>query len=372
MKYLDGFRNPDAASRIAGQINEHAAILRRDGRRVAVMEVCGTHTMAIARYAIRDLLPPEIELISGPGCPVCVTDVGFIDAAIHLADRGAIVATFGDMVRVPGSAETLSDARARGGRVEVCYSPAGAVTLALANPEQQVVFLGIGFETTVAPIAAVVDTVVRRNIANLTFLTAFKLVPPALTALLDDPELKIDAFLCPAHVSAIIGANAYLPYAERYGVPCVVAGFEPLDILFGLQEIARQAAAGQSMVVNHYSRVVRPQGNVAAQRLIDQYLCSADVPWRGIGVIPGSGLTFRSAYREYDATVRHEIEIRQGNPDKGCRCGDVLKGKIKPPDCPLFGAVCTPLHPVGPCMVSSEGSCAAYYRYARPFRMGSR
>ncbi|MCF7853454.1 MAG: hydrogenase formation protein HypD [Candidatus Pacebacteria bacterium] len=365
MNYLDGFRNPDAAVALTARIARLADDLARQGCQATVMEVCGTHTMAIARYAIRDVLPQQVELVSGPGCPVCVTDAGYIDAAIELARRGIVIATFGDMVRVPGSQGTLADVREEGFDVEVCYSPMGAVDLALANPDREIVFLAIGFETTTAPVVTLVDYAIKHAIKNLSLLVAFKCVPPALAALVTDPEIRVDAFLCPAHVSAIIGEKAYRPFVEAYHVPCVIAGFEPLDILYGLHEILRQVSRGEAAVVNQYSRVVRSDGNVVAQRLMATYLETVDVSWRGIGIIPGSGLALRASYGEYDATCRHAIEVSSGTSDPGCRCGDVLKGKIKPPECPLFGAACTPLNPVGPCMVSSEGSCAAYYRYAR-------
>lgn len=370
MNYIDGFRNPDAAAtinrRIARLSDELAAKHPTEhDRLVHVMEVCGTHTMAIARYGIREVLPDNIDLISGPGCPVCVTDTGYIDSAIELGNQGAIIATFGDMVQVPGSQSTLSESRSRGASVEVCYSPLNALDLARQNPGREVVFLAIGFETTICPVISMLDHALREGISNVSLLTAFKLVPPALHALLADPEIKIDAFLCPAHVSAIIGADAYEPFVGENGVPCVVAGFEPLDILLAIHGIMEQITQGRACVDNQYSRVVAPKGNRKALRLMDRFLQPTDAHWRGIGTIPGSGLGLKSEFCGYDAENKFGIAVKPGQQPSGCRCGDVIKGKNKPPECPLFGTACTPDHPVGPCMVSSEGSCSAYYKFAR-------
>lgn len=365
MNYIQGFRNPAAAATIQGRLAELAAGLQPAGRRVNVMEVCGTHTMAIARYGIRDVLPANVELISGPGCPVCVTPASYIDVAIALAEKGMIVVSFGDMLAVPGANSTLAECRARGGTVEVCYNPMRAVELAETNPTREVVFLAIGFETTIAPVICLVDQAERRSLKNLSLLTAFKLVPPALHALLSDPSIRIDAFLCPAHVSAIIGADAYLPFAEQYRVPCVVAGFEPLDILYGMQGILEQIQRGVAEVANEYARVVTPGGNRKAQEIMATYLQPVDAAWRGIGVIPQSGLGLKTEYAAYDAERRHGMTVELGNENPACSCGEVLKGKMKPPACALFGTGCTPDHPVGPCMVSAEGTCAAYYKYLK-------
>ncbi len=363
MKYIEGFRNPAAAAAIRAQIDELGRRLDSAGRNVAVMEVCGSHTMAIARYGIRGLLPACVTLISGPGCPVCVTPTQYVDAAVELSRRGVTVVSFGDMLHVPGSETTLADCRSAGGRIEICYSPARAVELATAEPEREVVFLAIGFETTIAPTMRMLEVAVQRGVRNLSLLTAFKLVPPALHALLSDPEIRIDAFLCPAHVSAIIGADAYRPFAARYRVPCVIAGFEPLDILYGVEGILEQAAAGEARVDNRYARVVTNGGNACALELMERYLRPSDAAWRGIGAIPGSGLALRDAFADYDAERRHGVTVALGREHPGCRCGDVLKGKLRPPECPLYGTACTPDHAVGPCMVSSEGTCSAYFKY---------
>lgn len=364
MKYTEGFRASAPAAPLRARLCAAAAALAASGRNATVMEVCGSHTMAIARHGIRDLLPENVDLVSGPGCPVCVTEAGYIDAAAGLARAGATLVTFGDMLHVPGSETDLARVRAGGARVEVCYSPALALALARAEPDREVVFLGIGFETTTAPVVSLVAAAEREGLRNLSLLTAFKLVPPALAALRADPDLRIDAFLCPAHVSAIIGPEAYEPFAGRGGVPCVIAGFEPLDILLGLCGILEQLARGEARVENQYSRVVRPGGNAKARGLMDRYLEPADVAWRGIGTIPRSGLRLRPAFAAYDAEHRFGVRVQPGREAPGCRCGDVIKGKLRPPACPLFGTACRPDHPIGPCMVSAEGTCAAWHKYS--------
>jgi len=365
MRYLDGFREPGAARALHGRLTALGAELAAAGRTVRIMEICGTHTMAIARHGIRELLPPNVDLVSGPGCPVCVTEAGYIDVALDLARRGVCMATFGDMIHVPGSDGTLAGARAAGAAVEVCYSPLEALDLAAREPGREVVFLAIGFETTIGPVVSLVDLAGRRGLRNLSLLTAFKLVPPALHALLADGEIGIDAFLCPAHVSAIIGADAYRPFAEQYHVPCVVAGFEPLDILSGLVRILAQEVKGEARVENDYARVVKAGGNPKAQALLGRFLEPVDALWRGVGLIPASGLGLRPAYAAFDAEKKLGVRVGPGREQPGCRCGEVIKGKLKPVGCPLFGKACTPDHAYGPCMVSSEGTCAAYYKYLR-------
>lgn len=366
MRYIDGFRDAETAERLVRRIAKQGRELSAIGRRVRIMEVCGSHTMAIGRYGIRSLLPESVELISGPGCPVCVTDPGYIDAAAELAGRGAVVVTFGDMLRVPGSGSDLAACRAGGGDVRSCYSPASALEIARAEPGREVVFLAIGFETTTAPVTSLVAGAVREGLRNLFLLTAFKTVPPALEALLSDPETAIDAFLCPAHVSAIIGAKVYEPVAARFRVPCVIAGFEPVDILFGISGILAQVMNNEAKVDNQYKRVARAEGNVIARALIARYLEPVDALWRGIGVIPQSGLGLKEEFSGYDAERGLGVRIKPGSSRPGCVCGDVIKGKRRPADCALFGAACTPDEPAGPCMVSAEGTCAAAYRYDLP------
>lgn len=365
IKYIDGFRDPAASSYFRKQIADFGSKLEKRNQTVRIMEVCGSHTMAIARFGIRSLLPQSIDLVSGPGCPVCVTPPGYIDTAIELAKRGHIIATFGDMVNVPGSDSSLAEARAEGASIEICYSPSHAVELAARNPEREVIFLAIGFETTIAPVISTVKEASAKYVANVSLLTAFKLIPPALSALLEDPALAIDAFLCPAHVSAIIGANAYIPVVEKYGKTCVVAGFEPLDILMAISRIMELALKGQPACENQYSRVVTPDGNKLAQALMQELLEPCDPYWRGVGVIPGSGLKLRNEYAPYDAERKFSVTVKQGREHKGCLCGNVIKGSHKPDQCAFFGKDCTPDSPIGPCMVSSEGTCAAYYKYLR-------
>jgi hydrogenase expression/formation protein HypD len=362
MKYVDEFRNSAAASilreRILRQVSERAT-----AGNINIMEVCGSHTMAIARYGIRAMLPEPVNLISGPGCPVCVTAAGYIDNAIELGRRRAILVSFGDMINVPGTSSCLAELRATGHNVEVCYSPERALELALAQPDKEVVFLAIGFETTIGPALSIVDTAIQQKINNLSILTAFKRIMPALSALAGDSEIEVNGFLCPAHVSAIIGADAYNNFADKFHLPCVIAGFEPLDILSGISGIIAQLSSRIAQVENQYARVVKAGGNPVILHLFDKYLDFTDAWWRGIGKIPDSGFKLKPEFAQYDAAVKFSLKELDGEIDTGCRCGDVLKGKINPRQCPLFASSCTPEHPVGPCMVSSEGACAAIYKY---------
>jgi hydrogenase expression/formation protein HypD len=361
MKYIDGFRDPDAAAYLTRRLQAAAA---RMSRPMHLMEVCGTHTMAIARSGLRQLMPPSIELLSGPGCPVCVTPAGYLNAALALARQGFIIATFGDMVRVPAASGSLEAARAAGAAVEVCYSPENALHLARAHPDRQVVFLAVGFETTIAPIITTILSARQNGIENYSLLCAFKRIPPALSALVADPEVSIDAFICPPHVSAIIGSQAFQPFVAD-GLPCVVAGFEPLDILYAVTTLAELLQAGRSELINQYERVVRPGGNKRALALFERLLTPIDAEWRGLGAIPDSGYGLVRDAARYDAGERFGLTVGPGLDPSGCRCGDVLKGKLRPDRCPLFGRVCTPIEPAGPCMVSSEGTCSAYFKYVQ-------
>ncbi len=361
MKYQTEFRDPELA-RI--QLQAIRAGVKELDRAITLMEVCGTHTMAIYQHGLRDLLPTQIKLISGPGCPVCVTSVDYIDHAIALARRpGTMVATFGDMVRVPGSTSSLQHEQARGADVKVVYSPLDAVKMAVQNPGTDVVFLGVGFETTAPAVAGAILTAAARELDNFFVLCAHKTMPAAMATLVNDPELKVDGYLCPAHVSAIIGANAYRPLVEAHQVPCVITGFEPLDILQGVLMLARQIVADQPTVEIQYRRVVKPEGNVKARGYLDRVFKTCDTRWRGLGTISGSGLALRSDYASFDAARQIPVSVEPSIEHQGCRCGDILKGKTKPVDCPLFRTACTPENPVGACMVSSEGSCAAEYKY---------
>ena len=333
-------------------------------KNIRIMEVCGTHTNAIFRHGLRSLLPKHIELISGPGCPVCVTPAGHVDAFIAAAQLPKVtLATFGDLIRVPGSNGSLAKAREDGARVEIVYSPMDALQLAQKEPNRIVVFPAVGFETTAPTIAATILEAKRLNLDNFCIIAAAKIMPPPLELLLSDPELKIDGLLCPGHVSSIIGADAYKPLAENYHISCAVAGFEPADIVSGLLALARQISAGTAKVENCYTRVVSDDGNQRARELTSEVFAVVDTEWRGLGVIPGSGLGLRDPYRKFDAFARLDLHVEPAPEPKGCKCGDILKGRLLPPACPLYGKRCTPLQPVGPCMVSSEGTCAAYYRY---------
>lgn len=347
-------------------LNKIAELAQRVARKVTFMEVCGTHTMAISRSGLRPLLPSNVRLISGPGCPVCVTDTGYIDAAIELARRPeVIVTTFGDLVRVPGSGSSLERERAAGAAVRVVYSPADALALAREHPSKRVVFLGVGFETTAPTVAATIKRAAEEGVMNFSVLCAHKTMPRAMEALLKDQEVKIDGFICPGHVSVVTGAKIYRFIPERYGIPCVVSGFEPGDVMKSVAMLLGQLAEGRATVEIEYSRSVTEDGNRLAQQLIAEVFEECDAVWRGIGIIPGSGLAIRPQFARWDAGKVFAVRFRESRPHPGCRCGDVLRGVLTPPDCKLFATVCTPSNPVGPCMVSSEGACAASYRYER-------
>lgn len=341
-----------------------AAITALAVRPVRLMEVCGTHTVAICKAGIRGLLPPQVELISGPGCPVCVTANEYLDTAIAYSRQPqVIVASFGDMLRVPGSSTSLLAQRAEGADIRIVYSPLEALTMARDNPTRQVVFLAVGFETTVPAVAATVLAAAEAGVDNFFLLTAHKLVPPALAALAAASDVQVDGFLCPGHVSAIIGTEPYKFLARDYHMPCVVAGFEPLDILQAVYMLLRQIHDGRAAVENQYRRAVRPTGNAAALALMHRVFAPADAAWRGMGVIPGTGLVLAEPYRRFDAREQLPVVVEPSRAAPGCRCGEVLRGVIRPPACALFGRACAPEHPVGPCMVSVEGTCAAYYKY---------
>lgn len=333
---------------------------------INIMEVCGTHTMAISRSGLRQLLPGEINLISGPGCPVCVTASSDIDHIIGIIKEYPVTLfTFGDMIRVPGTVSSLLDERSRGKDIRVCYSPMDALDFARKNPEKKVVFIAIGFETTAPLTAVLLRHAAQEDINNFYIFNTHKLVPPALEILLLDEEIKVDAFLCPGHVSAIIGSKPYDFIADKYRAPCVISGFEPVDILQSLDMIIKQYNTGNPQVEIQYDRVVKPDGNPAAVEAIYEIFEPADSDWRGVGTLPLTGLGLKSRYSKFNAAEIFPVDIPQSKEPPGCKCGDVLKGILKPFDCKLFATACTPEKPIGPCMVSSEGSCAAYYKYER-------
>lgn len=334
------------------------------GRPLVLMEVCGTHTVAISRSGLRSLLADHMELRSGPGCPVCVSDQSDIDRIIALARLpGVIMATFGDMVRVPGTGSSLEKERALGARVEVCYSPREALSLACNSPDKEIIFLGVGFETTMPAIALTIAEAERQGLNNFTVLSIHKRVPPAMKVLLDDPELRIDGLILPGHVCTITGRKVFDFISSKYRIPAVIAGFEPADIMQAIYLLLEQIARGEARTTIGYTRLVHENGNEKARMIIDEFFEPVDAPWRGFGPIPGSGMALRAIRRQFDAARKFPVEIPPSSPPEGCACGQVLRGKRKPGDCPLFGEACTPSAPVGPCMVSSEGACAAYYRY---------
>jgi len=354
--------NPDQAAQLVEQIA--AACGGREC--IQLMEVCGTHTVSLFRSGVKSLLPKALRMISGPGCPVCVTSQGYLDAACELAGRADVtVYTYGDMVRVPGRGGSLEQQKGRGGNVVVVYSARDALRYAREHPARRVVFLAVGFETTAPATAAVVLEADRDHVDNFFVLPGHKLVIPAMEALLSGGEVPIDGFLCPGHVSVIIGAGAYRPIVETYRKPCVVAGFEPRQLLEGILRLVRQAAAGEARVENVYGVAVTEEGNAAARKLIEEVFVPAPAVWRAMGELPGSGLELRPAYRRFDAVERLGAAIGPDVCPAGCRCGEVIQGKVAPDRCALFGKTCTPLSPVGPCMVSSEGTCSAWYKYNR-------
>lgn len=327
---------------------------------VKIMEVCGTHTVAIHRYGIQRLLPDNVKLVSGPGCPVCVTPDAFIDEAVFLARQGFLITTFGDMIRVPGSHSSLEKERAQGHDIKIVYSPLDALSMAETS-KKDVVFLSVGFETTIPGIAVTVKQAKEKGISNFYLLTANRIVPPALLALIQG-DSRLDGFILPGHVSTVLGKVGY-DFLENYNIGGVIAGFEPVDIVSSIILLLKAIREKEVVVVNNYKRVVRDEGNPRSQAIIKTVFKETDAEWRGIGMIGKSGLQLNKQYEDLD--IRNKVEIKtekvKGHP--GCRCGDVLRGWIDPPKCPLFGKACTPDSPIGPCMVSSEGSCSAWYKY---------
>jgi hydrogenase expression/formation protein HypD len=363
MNFQDEFRDRQLVAIMAENIQRMALLLKHP---VNFMEVCGTHTMSIYQYGIRSLLPDTVRLVSGPGCPVCVTPVEYIDKALACAaDSSNIITTFGDMLRVPGSSTSLMEQRASGADIRIVYSPLDAVAIARDNPEHQVIFLGVGFETTAPTVAASILEAARQGLSNYCVLASHKTMPIPMEILTADPELNIGGYLCPAHVSTVIGGNAYLPLVEKFHIPCVVTGFEPADVMQGIEMLLAQVLPGEARVEIQYRRAVSWEGNPKAQAILERVFTPCDAVWRGLGVLPGSGLRIRDELSGFDAEKRLDLSGFTGRENTTCRCGEILKGKLSPFDCPLFGSVCTPEAPVGACMVSSEGTCSAAYKYGR-------
>ncbi len=360
MKHLDEYRDIELAKPLVEELKKAVT------KPLRVMEVCGSHTMAIFRNGLRTILPEGMDLVSGPGCPVCVTSASHMDAFIAMADPANVrVTIFGDLFRVPGSHTSLAIASSRGAKVDIVYSPMDALATAINNPDELIVFLGVGFETTTPGIAATILAAKNQNIKNFFVFSTQKTMIPPMKALLNDPDLNIDALLCPGHVSSIIGASAWKVLAENYNLACVVGGFETADLLKSLVLLARQVADNDIKVENSYPRAVAWECNKRARNMVEKIFEPADTEWRGLGNIPASGLKIRDEFSDFDAEVRFDITLPRAEEPKGCLCGNILKGINNPMDCPLFDSKCTPANPIGPCMVSSEGTCAAYHKYGR-------
>jgi len=361
MKYISEFRNPELARRVADEI---AALV--DGP-VKIMEICGGHTHVIFKHGLTEILPPEITLVHGPGCPVCVTPLERVDLAIEMARRkDVILATFADMIRVPGSESSLQAEQARGADVRMVYSSLDALEIARRNPHREVVFFAIGFETTAPTNAMAVLLARERGLKNFSIFSNHVTVPPAVRAILESPDVQLDAFIGPGHVSLVTGSKIYDFIAKEYGKQVAVAGFEPLDILQSIAMILRQRKEGRTEVETQYRRAVTWEGNLKAQAVIATVLAPCDMRWRGLGVIPGSGLGLRKTFADYDAMARLRLaELPCRSDPKACQCGDILRGAKQPSDCKVFGTACTPESPLGACMVSSEGACAAHYQFGR-------
>lgn len=358
MKFIDEYRNPLLVRSLADDIRRHAQ------RPLRLMEFCGGHTHAILRFGIRNLLPPSLKMLSGPGCPVCVTSTRDLDQAIAMARiEGVILTTFGDMIRVPGSKGSLQEARAEGADVRIVYSPMDAINLAKKHRSRPVIFLGVGFETTAPGVAASLLQARDEGVPNYFVLSLHKSTPPATRAILAGGEVSISGILGPGHVTTVIGTDAWKSVSQECGIPITVAGFEPIDILQAIRMLVNQVNEGQARVGNAYSRSVLPQGNRTARAIMNEVFETYDAEWRGLGFLPGSGLQIREKYAAFDASKNFQVSVTSGNDPPGCRCGEVLRGITSPLDCPLFRRVCDPEHPVGPCMVSSEGGCMAYYQF---------
>jgi hydrogenase expression/formation protein HypD len=358
MKFIDDFRDRELCEIVLERIHREAV------REITIMEVCGGHTMAFQRFGIPALLPDVITLLSGPGCPVCVTGRGFIDQAVKMSLMSdTIVCTYGDLIRVPGSESTLEKAQADGASIRIVYSPLQCIEMAMHDPETSHVFLGIGFETTAPASAVALKKATELGLKNFFLYSAHKVMPPAMAAIIHE-GIKVDAYLCPGHVSTITGTKMYNPLVEQFGVGCVVSGFEPLDLLQSILMLVRQHQSQQAAVEIQYTRAVKPEGNIKAQQILNQVFEPCDAWWRGLGVLEKSGLKPSAPYKRFDASVVFDLNKNEPADPPGCRCGDVLKGLLKPMQCKLFGSGCSPSNPIGACMVSSEGACQSYFRYA--------
>jgi len=358
VRYIDEFRDPKLAKRLIERIRA------KSHHRLRFMEFCGGHTHAIMRYGIRQMLPPTVELLSGPGCPVCVTANRDLDYAIALARRpGVIITTFGDMIRVPGSYASLQELKGEGSDIRIVYSTLDALEIAKSNPDKTIIFLGIGFETTTPTVAASILLAETQKVQNYYVFSAHKLTPPATRAILDAGEVNLSGIIGPGHVITITGLQTWEFLPRDYAIPCVVAGFEPLDILRAIAMLVEMGETGRAEVGNAYGRSVHPQGNIVAQRIMKRVFEISEAEWRGLGVVPASGMRIRPGYARYDAARAFPVDPGPLREHPACRCGEILRGVLLPPECPLFRSVCTPAHPIGPCMVSAEGACAAYYLY---------
>jgi hydrogenase expression/formation protein HypD len=359
MKFIDEYRDKELVLKLSEEIR------RISVTRVALMEVCGGHTMSIQRFGLPSLLPGTIRLLSGPGCPVCVSSRKYIDQAIAYSRlHNVTITTYGDLIRVPGSTSTLDREKARGADVRIVYSVMDALEIAKKDPARKVVFLGIGFETTAPASAAAVLGAARQNISNFYLFSSHKIMPPAMAALIDE-GVKIDGYIAPGHVSTITGISIYKDIAEKYRLGCVISGFEPVDLIESIFMLVRQIEAGDQKVEIQYRRAVRPEGNIKAQELMDEVFKLREDWWRGLGILPASGLGIRDKFSAFDAEKMLDVKVEPTREDKGCICGEILKGLKNPKECKLFAKACTPENPVGACMVSNEGACAAYYRYNR-------
>lgn len=358
MKYITEFRSPELVHALLEELNQTVK------GNWNIMEVCGGQTHSLVKNGILNMLPPNVQMVHGPGCPVCVTPVNLIDKAVHLAaEHEVILCSFGDMIRVPGSGMSLLEAKSKGADVRILYSPLEAVKIAQENPGKEVVFFAVGFETTAPANALSVIQAHQQGISNYSILTSHVLVPPAIEAIMTDAECRVDAFLGAGHVCAIMGMEEYYPIVEKYKIPIVITGFEPVDLLEGILMTVKQLEKGEYRLENQYSRAVEREGNQNAMLAIREVFEVTDREWRGIGEIPGSGYGLKNDYRRYDAVRKFDISIPEAHEDPGCRSGDIMKGKIKPAQCPNFGTRCTPSNPLGAPMVSSEGACAAYYHF---------